>query len=305
LEQPTINISNLRKAYGGKTVVDGVSLTVHSGEIFALLGPNGAGKTTTVEILEGHRSRDTGEVSVLGYDPARKEKAFKQRVGMVLQSTGIEPYLTVQETLNMFRGYYQAPMNLNDLITLTELGDLKNRNVKKLSGGQQRKLDVAVALCGNPDVLFLDEPTTGFDPAARHRTWDMLTNLKQSGTTIFLTTHYMEEAEMLADQVAFIIDGKIVEQGTVESLTRKGHGTTITFYLPNSVAIPPTISEAEKRSDGGISILTDTPTKELASLTRWALETGTDLHDLQVRKASLEDVFFKLTSIDIETENNA
>ena len=305
MEQPTINISNLRKAYGGKTVVDGVSLTVHSGEIFALLGPNGAGKTTTVEILEGHRSRDTGEVSVLGYDPARKEKAFKQRVGMVLQSTGIEPYLTVQETLNMFRGYYQAPMNLNDLITLTELGDLKNRNVKKLSGGQQRKLDVAVALCGNPDVLFLDEPTTGFDPAARHRTWDMLTNLKQSGTTIFLTTHYMEEAEMLADQVAFIIDGKIVEQGTVESLTRKGHGTTITFYLPNSVAIPPTISEAEKRSDGGISILTDTPTKELASLTRWALETGTDLHDLQVRKASLEDVFFKLTSIDIETENNA
>ena len=304
MEQPTIKISNLRKAYGGKTVVDGVSLTVHSGEIFALLGPNGAGKTTTVEILEGHRSRDAGEVSVLGYDPARKEKAFKQRVGMVLQSTGIEPYLTVQETLNMFRGYYQAPMNLNDLITLTELGDLKNRNVKKLSGGQQRKLDVAVALCGNPEVLFLDEPTTGFDPAARHRTWDMLTNLKQSGTTIFLTTHYMEEAEMLADQVAFIIDGKIVEQGSVESLTRKGHGTTITFYLPNSVAIPPTISEAEKRSDGGISILTDTPTKELASLTRWALETGTDLHDLQVRKASLEDVFFKLTSIDIEAENN-
>ena len=294
----------MRKAYGGKTVVDGVSLTVHSGEIFALLGPNGAGKTTTVEILEGHRSRDTGEVSVLGYDPARKEKAFKQRVGMVLQSTGIEPYLTVQETLNMFRGYYQAPMNLNDLITLTELGDLKNRNVKKLSGGQQRKLDVAVALCGNPEVLFLDEPTTGFDPAARHRTWDMLTNLKQSGTTIFLTTHYMEEAEMLADQVAFIIDGKIVEQGSVESLTRKGHGTTITFYLPNGVDIPLAVAETEKRSDGGISILTDTPTKELASLTRWALETGTDLHDLQVRKASLEDVFFKLTSIDIEAENN-
>ena len=305
MEQPAIKISNLRKAYGGKTVVDGVSLTVHSGEIFALLGPNGAGKTTTVEILEGHRSRDTGEVRVLGYDPARKEQAFKQRVGMVLQSTGIEPYLTVQETLNMFRGYYQAPMDLNDLIMLTELGDLKNRNVRKLSGGQQRKLDVAVALCGNPDVLFLDEPTTGFDPAARHRTWDMLTNLKQSGTTIFLTTHYMEEAEMLADQVAFIINGKIVEQGSVESLTRKGHGTTITFHLPNSVAIPPTIAETEKRSDGEISILTDTPTKELASLTRWALETGTDLHDLQVRKASLEDVFFKLTSIDIGTENSA
>jgi len=304
LEQPTIKISNLRKAYGGKTVVDGVSLTVHSGEIFALLGPNGAGKTTTVEILEGHRSRDTGEVSVLGYDPARQETTFKQRVGMVLQSTGIEPYLTVQETLNMFRGYYQAPMNLNDLITLTELGDLKNKNVRKLSGGQQRKLDVAVALCGNPDVLFLDEPTTGFDPAARHRTWDMLTNLKQSGTTIFLTTHYMEEAEILADQVAFIIDGKIVEQGSVESITQKGHGTTITFYLPNSATIPSTIAETEKKADGRISILTDTPTKQLASLTQWSLETGTDLHHLQVKKASLEDVFFKLTSIDIETENN-
>jgi ABC-2 type transport system ATP-binding protein len=304
LEQPAIEISNLRKAYGGKTVVDGISLTVHRGEIFALLGPNGAGKTTTVEILEGHRSRDSGDVRVLGYDPARKEQPFKQRVGMVLQSTGIEPYLTVQETLEMFQGYYQAPMNLNDLIILTELGALRNTNVRKLSGGQQRKLDVAVALCGNPDVLFLDEPTTGFDPAARHRTWDMLTNLKLAGTTIFLTTHYMEEAAMLADHVAFIIDGKIVELGSVESLTRKGHGTTITFQLANSVVIPPSIAETERSDDGQITISTKTPTKDLALLTGWALETGTELRDLQVRKTSLEDVFFKLTSIDLGRENN-
>lgn len=302
MQQPAIEISNLNKAYADKIVIHDVSLTVKKGEIFALLGPNGAGKTTIVEILEGHRFRDHGSIQVLGYDPARNERAFKQRVGMVLQSTGIDPYLTVEETLRIFRSYYQKPMALDVLIELTQMSDLKNTRVRKLSGGQQRKLDVAVALCGNPEVLFLDEPTTGFDPTARRRTWEMLQDLKQSGMTIFLTTHYMEEAEALADQVGFIVEGDIVEQGSLHALTGEGHSTTITFRLDSNKTVPQSVGEAKINELGELQIITHTPTEHLASLTQWAIETGTELLSLQVKKASLEDIFFRLTSVDMRRD---
>ncbi|HEU0073899.1 MAG TPA: ABC transporter ATP-binding protein, partial [Dehalococcoidia bacterium] len=211
---PAIEVTGLRKTYDTLEAVAGIDLRVERGEVFALLGPNGAGKTTAVEILEGHRTRSAGEVSVLGFDPGNSETAFKQRIGIVLQESGVDPYLTVEETLDLFRSYYPRPRPREELLRLVGLEEQRGMRVLKLSGGQQRRLDVAVGLAGDPDLLFLDEPTTGFDPAARHSAWEMVRDLQKLGKTIFLTTHYMEEAEVLANRVAIIRRGVIVAEGT-------------------------------------------------------------------------------------------
>jgi len=225
-----IEVRDLRKRYADVEAVQGIDLTVAEGQVFALLGPNGAGKTTTVEILEGFRDRDGGDVSVLGFDPARAERAMKGRIGIVLQSTGIDPYLSVAETIDLFRGYYPHPRPVDEVIELVGLAEKHDTRVLKLSGGQQRRLDVGIALAGDPDLLFLDEPTTGFDPAARRGAWQVVKNLVALGKTIFLTTHYMDEAQYLADRVAVIAKGRIVAEGTPGSLGgRDTAATRITF----------------------------------------------------------------------------
>ena len=216
-----IEVRGLRKSYGKTEAVRGVDLRVSKGEVFALLGPNGAGKTTIVEILEGHRDRTAGEVSVLGYDPGRGERALKQRIGIVLQSTGVEPYLSVEEMIDLFRGYFPHPLPLDEILDAVGLSEQRRARVRRLSGGQQRRLDVAIGLAGDPELLFLDEPTSGFDPSARRSAWEMVRTLKSLGKTVVLTTHYMEEAETLADRVAIIGEGKIVAEGAVGQLLDK------------------------------------------------------------------------------------
>ncbi len=228
-----ISVSGLRKSYGANEAVRSVDLSVERGEIFALLGPNGAGKTTTVEILEGHRSRDGGDVSVLGHDPADGERAMRERVGIVLQETGVEPYLSVAETVELHRGYYRAPLPLDDVLDVVGLSAQRDERVRRLSGGQRRRLDVAIGLCGDPELLFLDEPTTGFDPSARRSAWEMVRNLRARGKTVLLTTHYMDEAQALADRVAILAGGEIVARGTLDQLLAHDEMTTISFALPD------------------------------------------------------------------------
>ena len=285
-----IRVRGLRKSYGGLEAVKGIDLDVAEGKVFALLGPNGAGKTTTVEILEGYRHRSAGEVSVLESDPQDAEASFRRRVGIVLQSTGVEPYLTVSELIEQFRGYYPDPRPLDEIIEVVGLDAKKNDRVKRLSGGQQRRLDVALGLAGNPELLFLDEPTTGFDPGARRGAWQMIRNLRELGVTVFLTTHYMDEAQSLADEVAILVDGLIAAQGPPAILTA-GKQTHIRFRLPEATP-PPTHSMA---AGDFFEIHTDSPTKELHELTSWAVEREVELDQLTVSHASLEDVYLELT----------
>src|SRR5205823_5952071 len=216
----------LRKAYGPVEAVRGISFKVAEGEVFALLGPNGAGKTTTVEILEGFRHRDGGTVSVLGFDPASGDRRLKVQMGVVLQTTGVDPYLTVAETVDMFRGYYPRPRARDEVIKLVGLEDKSGARVTRLSGGQRRRLDVAIALAGDPQILFLDEPTTGFDPGAKRNAWEVIKGLAGLGKTIFLTSHSMDEVQYLADRVVIIAAGKIVAEGTPESLMGARPATT-------------------------------------------------------------------------------
>ncbi len=323
---PAIEVRGLRKSYGRVEAVRGVDLRVAVGEVFALLGPNGAGKTTTVEILEGYLSRTGGEVSVLGFDPSRpaikgrilsglagllpgmgqrsQERRFKERIGIVLQSTGVDPYLNVQETINLFRGYYPDPLPLEDVLTATGLAEQRRVRVRKLSGGQQRRLDVAVGLAGNPDLLFLDEPTTGFDPSARRDAWEMVRNLKQLGKTVLLTTHYMDEAEHLADRLAIMVRGKIVAEGTPAELVRRGGATTIKFSLGTEPPpVPRELAVERDGTDGRYTMLTDTPTESLHRLTAWAVEQDIELEQLSVSSASLEDVFVELARAAGEDES--
>lgn len=294
-------MKQLHKDYEGFEAVRGVDIAVSQGEVFALLGPNGAGKTTTVEILEGHRKRTSGEVDVLGHDPGRAERSFKERIGIVLQETGVERFLTVAEVIEMYSGYYPAPRTVDDVIEVVGLQEKRDIRVNKLSGGQQRRLDVAVGLIGDPDLLFLDEPTTGFDPSARRNAWEMIRNLQALGKTIFLTTHYMDEAQTLADKVAIIVDGKIVAEGPPGALV--GGEATRTFIRYSSPAGAPEFtpsnaihSQTETQLEGSAVVMrSPDPVPLLNELTGWSMRTGTPLGDLTVARPTLEDVYLELT----------
>ena len=292
-----ISTQGLRKSYGAVEAVRGVDLAIGHGEVYALLGPNGAGKTTTVEILEGHRERDGGEVSVLGHDPARREPALLRRIGIVLQTPGVEPYLNVAEAIEQYRGFYPNPRPLDEIIEVVGLSEQRGQRIRKLSGGQQRRLDVAIALAGNPELLFLDEPTTGFDPAARRQAWDMVRNLRSSGATVLLTTHYMDEAEHLADRVGVIVGGEMVAEGTPEELMASSAAAVVSFRLPPDHShLLDGIEGARDAGEGRFEVRSEAPTALLHDLAGRALEAGTELAELRVERATLEDVYLDLTS---------
>ncbi|HYN36707.1 MAG TPA: ABC transporter ATP-binding protein [Actinomycetota bacterium] len=292
-----IDVHGLKKSYDNVLAVQGIDLQVWQGEVFALLGPNGAGKTTTVEILEGYRQRTAGDVEVLGFDPARGGAPFKRRIGIVLQSTGVEPYLTVAETVELYRGFYPHPRPLDEVIEVVGLQEKRDEQVRKLSGGQQRRLDVAVGLAGDPDLLFLDEPTTGFDPAARRNAWTMIKNLADLGKTIFLTTHYMDEAQNLADRVAIIVAGKIVALGPPSELAGRDAESKISLTLPpDAPALPESIAGLARIDGRSVKFTTSDPEKVLHDLTGWALAHNVQLTSLQVGGATLEDVYLRLTA---------
>jgi ABC-2 type transport system ATP-binding protein len=299
MSEAVISVRGLRKAYGPLEAVRGIDLEVARGEVFAFLGPNGAGKTTTVEVLEGYRERSAGEVSVLGSDPATAGREWRGRVGIVLQECRMEPKLSVRETLRMYAGYYREPRDVDATIELVGLADKADERAGKLSGGQQRRLDVGVALIGDAELLFLDEPTTGFDPFARRQFWEVVSGLRALGKTVLLTTHYMDEAQALADRVAVIADGRIVGEGTPDELGGRGQAATeISFGLPEGVAateLPVGLAAQPAAANGRLLLRTDEPTAVLNELTGWALERGVELRRLEVRRPSLEDVYLELT----------
>jgi len=275
-----ISVRDLRKSYGTDEALRGISFEIEKGEVFGLLGPNGAGKTTTIEILEGYRTRDGGDVEVLGFDPERAGSAFRERIGVVLQQSQLWPNLTVAETHRMFAGYYEHPRNVDEVIVLVGLAEKRDARVKTLSGGQKRRLDLGVALVGDPDLVFLDEPTTGFDPAARRAAWDMIRSLRSLGKTILLTTHYLDEAEQLADRLAVLREGVIIREGTPAELTAGSNETEVRY-----------------RKDGqDVVVRTTEPTKLLQRLTTEALAEGRELEGLSVRRPTLEDVYLSLTA---------
>jgi ABC-2 type transport system ATP-binding protein len=275
-----ISVRDLRKSYGTYEALRGISFEIKEGEVFGLLGPNGAGKTTTIEILEGYRTRDAGDVEVLGSDPERAGSAFRERIGVVLQQSQLWPNLTVSETHRMFAGYYAHPRNVDEVITLVGLGEKRDARVKTLSGGQKRRLDLGVALVGDPDLVFLDEPTTGFDPAARRAAWDMIRSLRSLGKTILLTTHYLDEAEQLADRLAVLREGVIIREGTPAELTGGSSETEIRY----------------RQNGHDVVLRTTDPTRVLHKLTAEALADGRELEGLSVQRPTLEDVYLSLTA---------
>ncbi|MFI7575330.1 ABC transporter ATP-binding protein [Micromonospora sp. NPDC049497] len=290
-----IEVEGLCKDYGALRAVDDVSFTVEQGEVLALLGPNGAGKTTTVEILEGYRDRSGGRVSVLGYDPAQGRRAYRERIGIVLQSAGFEEDFTVRETARLHARLYPRVHDPDQVLELVGLADKSRARIKTLSGGQRRRLDLALGLIGCPEVLFLDEPTTGFDPSARHRAWDLVAGLRKLGTTILLTTHYIEEAQRLADRVAVLRGGRLLVTGRPDALTTDA-GSVLRFRLPTGLA-----SADLPRLDGHLAVVGDvvefrttSPTRDANALTGWALDHGVDLPDLTLTRPSLEDVYLRL-----------
>jgi ABC-2 type transport system ATP-binding protein len=290
-----IEVRGLRKTYDDLEAVAGVDLHVDRGEVFALLGPNGAGKTTATEILEGYRRQTAGEVSVLGHDPSRGEHALKERVGIVLQSTGLDAFLTVRETVEMYGSYYPQARRTDEVIELVGLAEKADERVRKLSGGQQRRLDVAIALAGDPELLFLDEPTTGFDPSARRNAWEMVKNLVSLGKTVWLTTHFMDEAQYLADRVAVIAKGRIVAEGPPDSLAgRNAMRTRIRFRAPVGAPSPPEWGQ-RRNPDGSFSLETDDVTRATHRVTSWAVDHAIAFEVLEVTQPSLEDVYLELT----------
>lgn len=303
---PVIEVTNLHKSYGPVAAVRGIDLHVDAGEIFSLLGPNGAGKTTTVEILEGYRTPDSGTVTVLGADPANGGPAFRDRIGIVLQHSGIERELTVREALRRLSSLYTRPAEADDLVGLVGLGDKADARIKTLSGGQRRRLDLAAALAGHPELVFLDEPTTGFDPAARRDAWDLIRRLAGGGTTVILTTHYLDEAQRLADRVAVMAAGKVVATGDPASLGgRTAADATITFRLLGAPIPPaeiPAIPGTTTTRGDDVEITTPDPTRTLHVLTGWALDAGHGLAGLEVTRPSLEDVYLDLVG-DAGTED--
>jgi len=293
---PIIEARGLRKSYGDFEALKSIDLTVRAGEVFCLLGPNGAGKTTTVEILEGHRDYDAGEVRVLGHDPQLHERSLKARIGIVLQSAGVERFLTVEEVIELFRRYYPHPRPLDEILRIVGLEEKRESLIRRLSGGQVRRLDLALALAGDPDLLFLDEPTSGFDPSARRSAWEMIEGLRELGKTILLTTHYMDEAERLSDRLAVIADGRIVAEGTVDSLREHEAATVISFRAPPAGILDGL--DGHRLEDGRVTIETDEPTRVLHQLTSRAAGAGVELDELRVAPVSLEDIYLKLTATD-------
>ena len=295
-----IEVRGLRKSYDGVEAVAGIDLEVRAGEVFAFLGPNGAGKTTTVEILEGYRRRTAGEVFVLGADPARAGRDWRARIGVVLQESQPEDELSAEECLSLYAGYYPRPRPVAQTLELVGLADRRTARCGRLSGGQRRRLDVALALIGDPELIFLDEPTTGFDPAARKSAWDVIAGLRDLGKTIFLTTHYMEEAEYLADRIAVLAAGRIVAEGTAATLGgRDTEAAVISFTLPPGMfaADLPRLVAAAVTDDPGNKVVARTPSPLplLGALAGWTRARGIDLPDLEVHRPTLEDVYLQLT----------
>ena len=298
--EPVVSVRGLVKRYGGHEAVAGIDLEVRRGEIFAFLGPNGAGKTTTVEILEGFQQCTAGQVCVLGHDPATAGGAWRDRMGVVSQESQPEPGLTVRECLAMYAGFYRAPRDIDETIALVGLTEKAGALGTRLSGGQQRRLDFALALIGDPELVFLDEPTTGFDPSARRAAWNVVAGLRQLGKTVFLTTHYLDEAEYLADRITVLSAGRIVAEGTPQTLGGRDHMTTaISFTLPDHVQardLPPGLSPLTEAGPGGSTVVhSDSPLFHLQMLGNWALGRGFDLPDLGVHRPALEEVYLSLT----------
>ncbi|HSK91195.1 MAG TPA: ABC transporter ATP-binding protein [Euzebyales bacterium] len=292
-----IVVEGLRKQYGQLAAVDGLSFEVADGEVFCVLGPNGAGKTTTVEILEGHRDRTEGRVEVLGYDPRSGGREFRERIGIVLQEAGVDEDFTVRELVTLYRGMYPRRRDVDELIGLVGLAEKADAHVKTLSGGQRRRLDLALGLVGDPDLLFRDEPTTGFDPSARRKAWSLVENLRALGKTILLTTHYMDEAQHLADRVAVIARGRLIALGTPEQLSeQQGDEASIGFRLPAGVAAAdlPDLGRDVQVDGPQVTVHTPAPTEVLAAVTAWAAARGVELESLRLSRPSLEDVYLRL-----------
>jgi ABC-2 type transport system ATP-binding protein len=298
-QDAAIRVSGLHKSYGEHEAVRGIDFEVGKGEVFGFLGPNGAGKTTTVEILEGYRPRTAGEVSVLGIDPGSPTRDWRRRIGLVLQECELNPLLTVSETMKLYASFFPNPRPVDETLSLVGLQDRHGVRVGSLSGGQQRRLDVGVGIIGNPELLFLDEPTTGFDPTARRDAWNMIEGLKDLGTTIVLTTHYMEEAQHLADRVVILREGQIVAEGPPATLGEKlGQETLIRFRLTNGLTpdqIAAAIGRQPELSGNQATLATTEPQRDLHGLLDWAADAGVQLADLEVRRPSLEDVFLTVT----------
>ena len=280
MSDAAISVTDLRKSYGDFQALRGISFEIHEGEVFGLLGPNGAGKTTTVEILEGYRRRDDGAIDVLGFDPQRSERGFRERIGVVLQQSQLLPNLTVAETHRIFAGYYDRPRDVDEVIALVGLADKRDARVRTLSGGQKRRLDLGLALVGDPELVFLDEPTTGFDPAARRIAWDMIRSLRSLGKTVLLTTHYLDEAQELCDRVAVLREGLIVRIGTPAELRGTSPETEIRYWKEGRQVVVRTVE----------------PTRVLNELTAEALAAGRELEGLEVRRPTLEDVYLELVA---------
>jgi ABC-2 type transport system ATP-binding protein len=295
-----IEVSGLRKRYDDVEAVAGVDLAVAAGEVFALLGPNGAGKSTTVEILEGHRMRTAGAVDVLGFDPQTGGREFRERIGIVLQEQAIEKELTVTEALDLYGRMYPQRRRSGELIEMVGLRQKATSRIATLSGGQRRRLELALGLVGDPDLVFLDEPTTGFDPSARRQAWAVIDNLRSLGKTIVLTTHYMDEAQNLSDRIAVIAAGRIVAEGTAETLGgREDADSVVSFRLPAGPVQLPSEMVAAQGPDGRLTVRTDDPMRVLHTLTGWAIDRGLTLDDIEVSRPSLEDIYLALVG---ETE---
>ncbi|MGN6665115.1 MAG: ATP-binding cassette domain-containing protein [Solirubrobacterales bacterium] len=299
MSEVAISVQGLRKAYGEHEAVAGIDFEVAAGEVFGFLGPNGAGKTTTIEILEGYRERSGGEVSVLGADPSQPTRAWRERVGLVLQECELDPLWTVREAVSLFARFYRSPRPVEETIELVGLADKRDARIGTLSGGQKRRADVALGIVGDPDLIFLDEPTTGFDPSARRDAWNMIEGLKALGKTVFLTTHYMDEAQHLADRVAILREGRIVAQGRIEEIAETiGRSTVIGFALDGGLAVEDvraTVAGTVSAAGDQVEIQSERPQRDLYRLLALAEERGVELRELEVRRPNLEDVFLELT----------